>query len=417
MITADDIRLHRIAVRYPDTTVRDLPGTIRRQLSALDSLRGQAGKRIAITAGSRGIAEIPTIIKAVAEFARGAGMRPFVVAAMGSHGGGTEEGQLAVLRDYGISEAALGIPVLADTRSVVVGNDPSIGDIIMNRAAFEADGIIVVNRVKKHTDIHAPIESGLAKMLAIGLGGKEQAERLHYGGLRFLEEAIPRAAEVILATGKVIAGLAIVENAARGIARVEAIPPPAFIEREKALLRYSKRISPKLPVRDLDVLLIDRGGKDLSGSCIDTNIIGRMNLRGERELKTPRVKRVVVFDLSDKSEGNAAGIGLADFITRRFHRKIDFASTNVNSVSCYFPERGLIPIVAETDAEAVGLALATARNGDPRRPRIIRIRDTMHLDEMYVSDAILDEIGGRADITVLERGAALLDPSGELRPF
>lgn len=416
MVDPENLRLHKVKITHPRPRAGNTAEVVRREMESV-VLASVKGKRIALAVGSRGIADIDVITATVARVLESRGAIPFVIAAMGSHGGGTVEGQIAVLGEYGVSEAKLGIPVRADTDTVKIPAGADLGHIDMNRTAYEADGIIVINRIKKHTDIHGEFESGLLKMIVIGLGNLVQAERFHSAGLRSLQEAIPVAAEVALGTGKILLGVAIVENAFGEIARIEAVPPADFFRAERRLLRLSKRLSPSLPVSDLDVLLIDRGGKDISGSCIDTNVIGRMNLRGEGELRKPTIKRVVVFELSEKSHGNAAGIGLADFITKRFFDSIEFKSTNRNCISCYFPERGMIPIVMESDAEAIRSAIVTARNCDSDAPRIIRIRDTLHLEEMYVSDTVLDEIGNRESVTVISKGHPVVGPEGTLAPF
>lgn len=419
-------RVTKIGIPFRATRPVDLEKTLRSGFARIaPSIR--KGSRVAIAVGSRGISNLDSIVRLTVENLEKLGASPFVVAAMGSHGGGTIEGQLAVLAEYGITEAAVGAPVLATTEVAELTAGSRARPFLVNRLAFEADAIIPVNRIKKHTDIHGAHESGLLKMLAIGLGNNAQAEILHAAGLEQLRKGILEASFALLATGKIPFGVGIVENALGDTACLEVIPGARIAARERTLLRYAKQLSPSLPVENLDVLVIDRGGKDLSGSCIDTNVIGRMALRSEKDLATPRISRVVVADLSDKSHGNAAGIGLADFITRRFHEKIDFASTNRNCLSCWFPERGMIPIVAETDRQAIEFAISTAQGADPRAPRLIRIPDTLHLDELYVSDAVLEELEARPRVgegieckgfsRIGASSVELVDDSGNLSPF
>ena len=374
-------------------------------------------KKIAVAIGSRGISNILPILEILLEECKKYNLSPFVLAAMGSHGGGTETGQLDILHGFGITEKVLGVPVYACMDLVNVQGNRYKESIMINKLAWEADGIIPVNRIKKHTDIHADIESGLLKMIAIGLGNQEQSEKLHYGGLKYLTESIPQIGFDIIATGKIIFGLAIVENAFAETAMVEIIPANEIISREKELLCIAKQLSATLPVENIDVLIIDRGGKNISGSCIETNIIGRMNLLGEVELDTPNIKRIIVTDLTEQSCGNAAGIGLADFITRHFFDKIDFEITYNNSISCFYPERGKIPVVMENDRAALLAAMKTCRNFDWKNPRIIRIRDTLHLEEMYVTKNIYNEVANNKLIECKIENIDIFNRSESLIPF
>jgi hypothetical protein len=408
-------KLIKIGQTLPRPVLADLAASLKSQLAQLPTRT--RGARVALAVGSRGISDLVPVVRIVSTYLSEQGYLPFVVAAMGSHGGGTVAGQLAVLDGYGISEATLGIPVQASTETVAFAGTAYQGPVLVNDLAWEADGIVLINRVKTHTDIQAELESGLAKMIAIGLGNREQAESLHHEGLEALSHAIPLIAEDVLASGKVWFGVAVVENAYAETACVEVLPPESLLEQEKRLLRYSKELAAALPVAQLDVLVIDRGGKDFAGSCIDTHVIGRMALIGERDLDTPRIHRVVVCDLSDHSQGNAAGIGLADFITRRFFNKIDFPSTYTNCISCIFPERGKLPVVMETDGQAILTALETCRTASIQNPRIIRIPDTLHVESMYVSAAVYEELSHRAGIETLSDYVEIVDKSGNLIEF
>ena len=408
-------KLIKIRQKLPRPVVDDLALSLHAQLAKLPAW--PRGARIALAVGSRGISDLVPVVQIVSSYLSEQGYLPFVVAAMGSHGGGTVSGQLAVLEGYGISEATLGIPVRASTETVAFAGTVYQGPVLVNDLAWKADGIVLINRVKTHTDIQAELESGLAKMIAIGLGNREQAESLHHEGLEALSQAIPLIAADVLSSGKVWFGVAIVENAYAETACVEVLLPDSLLEEEKRLLRLSKELASALPVDDLDVLVIDRGGKDFAGSCIDTHVIGRMSLIGERDLDTPRIHRVVVCDLSDHSQGNAAGIGLADFITRRFFNKIDFPSTYTNCISCIFPERGKLPVVMETDGQAVMAALETCRTASIQNPRIIRIPDTLHLEYLYVSAAVYEELSGHVGIETLSDFVDIVDSAGQLSEF
>lgn len=408
--------LIKVRQKWPRPVLHDCEAKVEEELAGFRNLVGR-NRKIAVAVGSRGIADIDKIAGAVVRFLKSCGASPFIVAAMGSHGGGTVPGQLHMLEGYGITEASMGVPVRASVETVELPSDSFLGKVRINSLAYGADGIVVINRIKKHTDIHGEIESGLLKMIAIGLGNVRQAETLHANGLEYLKKSIPVAAREIIKTGKILFGLGIIENAYGDTASIGAVTAEEMETAEKAMLRQSKKWTARLPVREVDVLIIDKGGKDISGSCIETNVIGRMNLRGESELKSPRVKRIVVSDLSEKSQGNAAGIGLADFITRKFFNKIDFAPTYRNCISCYFPERALLPLVMENDREAVLNAMESARGLDPNAPRIVRIQDTLHLEELYVSPAVLEEIRGKKGVEITDEKPALFDTEGNLSEF
>lgn len=377
------------------------------------------GARIAITVGSRGINGIDLIAKAVVDAVKEKGGKPFIIAAMGSHGKGSIQGQLDVLRGYSVTEEKIGCPILASDKVETIEGSSYKGTIFINKIAWNSDGIIVLNRVKKHTDIHGDHESGLLKMISIGLGYITQATILHEKGMDYLAENIVKIAKDVLNTGKILLGVGIVENAYGETARIDVCSTEEIEQKDKELLAYSKSISFSLPVAQLDVLAIDEGGKDKSGSCIETNIIGRMELRGERELTIPAIDRIVVFRLSNGSHGNAAGIGLADFITKEFFDSIDFESTYINCIVPGVPERGKLPIVLKTDKEAFDACVATSKNIDKENPRIIRIHDTNNLEYMLVSDSVYQEIIENETVSVelLEENVEMFDSNGCIKGF
>ena len=379
--------------------------------------RVNRGARIAIAVGSRGISNLVPILKSIIRWLVDSGAEPFIIAAMGSHGGGTVEGQLAILHGYGVREEELGVPVRASIETANLFGPSDDKEVWLTKEAWEADGIILINRVKMHTDIQGAIQSGLCKLIAIGLGNRKQAEILHSEGLEALSRKIPEIASDVIAAGKILYGVAILENKQGNTAFVEVIPGEKIIEREKELLLKAIEHSSGLPVDHLDVLVIDEGGKNYAGSCIDTHVIGRMRLEGEQDLHTPVIHRIVVCDLSDHAQGNAAGIGLADFITRKFFDKIDFAPTYTNCISCIYPERGKLPIILESAESALQAALDTCRYPSRLAPRIIRIHDTLNLEKMYVSEALLGEIAAREEIEILGGPMPMTDGEGDLVSF
>ena len=401
----------RIRQRFGAECIADVPGTVRDALvgSGL-SRRLPFGARIALTAGSRGISHIDEILATCVSTLRGMGAEPFVVPAMGSHGGATAAGQTEVLAGYGITEMSVGAPVLASMDVVEVGRTPDGVPVYMDRLAWEADGVIVCGRVKAHTAFKAPIESGLCKMLAVGLGKQRGAEAMHASGLA---QTIPEAARVSLATGKVLLGVAVVENAADEPYRIEVVAPERFLDVDRELLQVSNALLPRIPFGQLDVLVVDWIGKNISGSGMDPNVIGMWRrLGGERR---PDYRRIVVRDITPESHGNAIGIGWADFTTKRLVESIDRAAMEMNCITANAPDVARIPISTATDREAIELAIKTAAVTGP--VRLARVHSTLRLEELYISEALLDEARSSQSVDVLEApGPMSFDAAGRLGP-
>ena len=368
-----------IRQRFAADRLVDVTATLRAELVRCPLGPGQ---QIAIAVGSRGIANLPAIVCGVAEWVRSQGSEPFIVPAMGSHAGATAAGQQQLLEKFGITSA----PIRATMDVVPLG-----GNAFMDRLAYAADGVIVINRVKPHTSFHGQYESGLLKMLAVGLGKQAGAAAIHRLGVPGLREEMPVVARQVLATGKIRLGIALVENAYDETLVLEAIPAAMIPAREPALLDLARVSMPRLPVADVDVLVVDEIGKEFSGTGMDTNVIGRLRIAGEGEPASPRIKRIVVRDVRGES---AYGIGLADVTTRRLVDRANWQITLTNVETSGFVERGKIPVVLETDAEAVAWAL-------PEGPRVLRIPNTLRLEWLLVSESIRQEIAGRNTIEVL----------------
>jgi hypothetical protein len=402
------MKLHRVRQHFPRPRIppAEIPSTVHQQLARAISGLPTAippGAKIAIAAGSRGIANIDRITKSVVEYLVSLGAKPFIFPAMGSHGGATAEGQVAVLETYGITAQAMGCPIRSSMEVVELPGPSSFHHpLYMDRHAWESDGVILINRIKPHTDFHGPFESGLVKMSVIGLGKEKQASFLHSFGVYGLRDMIPAAARHIFQTGKILLGLALVENAYDETAVIEAIPADEIFTREPGLLALARENMPRLPVDELDVLIVDQLGKNISGAGIDTNIIGRIRIPGEPEPSAPRIKSIVVSDLTPETHGNSCGMGLADVVTRRFADKIDFKTTNTNIITSGFLERGKLPVVADTDRHAFEIALRAAGCRDLATARVIRIQDTLLLSDLLVSPAVLNEIKGRENIELLD---------------
>jgi hypothetical protein len=409
-ITTDLPLVCPVRRKLPSGDVVDLPARIAQEWARI-GLAGQVrGKRIAIGIGSRGVAGIDVIARELVSQVRHGGGDPFIVPAMGSHGGATPEGQRDVLRSLGVTEARVGCPILATMDAVQLGATTHGLPVYFDRYAAEADGIIIVNRVKMHTDFHAPTESGLLKMLAIGLGKERGAALVHSFGLRGIRDLRLEVASVVLEKISLLAGIATVEDGYHRPIRLEAFRSYELIDGEQRLMELARQLAPRLPVDDIDVLVIDEIGKDVSGSGMDTNIIGRLRIEGAPEPESPRVKAIVVLDLTDASHGNALGIGLADFTTRRLLDKIDFKLTAKNVFTSGFLERGKVPLVYETDAEAIDAALTHVCRANPQNranARVVRIRNTLELEQVFVSPNLLDEIRADASFISVEKPQAL----------
>jgi len=399
--------------------IKDIPGTVRREIARLN-LAGKLppGSRIAITCGSRGVANIATVIRTVVEEVKALGWEPFLVPTMGSHGGATAEGQREVIESYGITEEAMGAPILSSMEVVQVGVTKHGIPVYIDKYASEAAATIAINRVKKHTDFTSHIESGLMKMLVIGLGKHEQALAIHSYGTYGLRVLLPEVARMVIEKAPVLFGLALVEDGLEQTTIIQAIPPQEIEQTEAELLKKAISYMARLPIDDIDLLLVERMGKEISGSGMDTNVIGRMAIRGEPEFEKPRVKWLAVFDLTEGAHGNAAGLGLADFTIKRLVDKIDMEAFYANVITSGFPERGKIPVTMANEKEVVDLALRLLGGTPPERARVVRIWDTLHLGHLQVSESLLEEVRQKEGVKVVTEPEEMsFLPDGRLKPI
>jgi len=390
---------------------------------ALEPLRARVtqGMSVAITAGSRGIHDKATVVRAAGEWLRSVGAEPFVVPAMGSHGGATAEGQVQLLADLGMTPETLGMPIHATMETIELDRLPDGPAVHLDAHAAKADAILAVNRVKAHTDFKGEIESGLAKIVAIGLGKQRGAEGVHRYGPANLGFWIPRVASRIVETGKVLGGLAIVENANDRAARVELVGAediggPA----EAELLVEAKRLMATLPFDDIDVAVVDVMGKNMSGSGMDTNVIGRMMIRGSAEFDRPRITNIAVLDVSDPSHGNAVGLGLADFVPFRVLEKLDLRSTYINAMTAGLggPQRAQVPIAMATDRSTVAAAILTCGRADLDGVSLVRMRSTLDLEDLLVSESLRDQVLADPSLEITGDAAPMtFDDDGHMQPW
>ncbi|MBI3975116.1 MAG: DUF2088 domain-containing protein [Armatimonadetes bacterium] len=390
--------LVEVTQSFPRPRLEDVAVAVR---DGLRRLRPQVrGRRIAVTAGSRGIRDIVPALRGAVAALSDAGAEPVIVAAMGSHGGGTAEGQRRVLAHLGITAEAIGAPILSAMEVTEVGRTPGGFAIYLDQNAAACDGLVVVNRIKPHTAFQSDFGSGLMKMMAVGLGKAPGAEQAHRLGAEHMARAIGEVAAGLLATGRVVAGVALLENAYDETAAVEVLAPDEIPEREPALYAQAQEWMPRLPVEEADVLVVDEMGKNYSGTGMDVNIIGRWRHPQIPDPPRPRFRRIAVLRLAAASEGNAQGVGLADVITARLAGAIDLDATYLNAVTSSLPERVALPVIAPTDRAAIQIALRTAGLERPAEARLVRIPNTLHLERLWVSESLAPALTGRPGITV-----------------
>lgn len=397
-------KMYRIRQKLDPSTVTDVAAAVRGEIAKLD-LRGRLkpGGRVAVTGGSRGVANIATILRATCDSLKALGAEPFIVPAMGSHGGATAEGQVAVLTRYGVTPESMEVPIQSSMETVEIGRMSWGLPVLVDRHAFEADHIVLVNRVKPHTNFRCHVESGLMKMLVIGLGKHQGALLAHRAAVDIgLDRMIPEAGRYSLSRLPILFGLGAVENARHQTARVQAMLPEVLEETEARLLREAWHLLGRIPFDFLHLLIVDEIGKDVSGTGMDPNVIGRMYFFPNEEPKSPRYVRILVRDLTPTTAGNAVGMGLADFGTRRLANKVNFHYTYTNALTGLSPMRSKLPIIFETDREAIQGALKTIGLTEPPDAKVARIRNTLALEYLQASEALLPEIKGRSDLEIVD---------------
>lgn len=410
--------IFRVRQSFERPRVDDIPGEVEQQLRKLQLRQAiQPGQTVAITAGSRGIANIHLIIKAIVDHCLGLNAKPFIVPAMGSHGGGTAEGQRKILEGYGITEAFCGCPIQSSMDTIVVCTATEGFPVHFDRFASQADHVIVCGRIKPHTGFVGDIESGLMKMMLIGLGKHAGAKIYHRAIKDFSFGQIVRSvAREVLAKCRIVAGVGIVENSYDETALIEAVAPRDFEEREKRLLIQAKQWLPRLPFKTADVLLIDEIGKNISGTGMDTNVVGRKYLdHVAAEHEWPKVRNIAIRDLTEETHGNATGIGLAEFCLRRVVEKLDVGFTRTNCLTGGHATAAMLPIDFPTDRELLDTVFPMIGLTDPPDAKLLWIRNTLDVAEVECSTAYLAEARERPDLTILSDPRPLpLDECGML---
>lgn len=405
-------KMIKVRQKFPADEVADIAATTRDTIEAL-KLGNLSGKRIAITAGSRKIANLEKILRATVCCLKEHGAVPFIVPAMGSHGQATAEGQQQLLADLGIIEERVDAPIISSMDVVKIGELEGGYPIYCDRVAAQADGIVVCGRIKPHTSIKGIVESGLCKMMVVGLGKHTGAACFHRQGYHRLAEILPKSAEVFLKNTNILFGLGIVENAFDRTMRVEAIAPERLIEREAELLEEAKRNMPRFLLDEIDVLIIQRIGKDISGAGMDPNITGRAVTPLPMKAPIP-IKCIVVLDITESSHGNATGIGGADITTKRVVEKIDFNAMYTNVMTSGALVAARLPVILNNDEEAVRVAIKCTPRERIEDVKVVRILDTLHMTEIEVSENYLPALCGNDRFEILGESALRFDERGSL---
>ena len=396
-------RMFRLRQVFDAPRVDDVPGAVRSEIQKMKPAgKIKVGQSVAITGGSRGVANIDVVIREIASEMKALGAHPYVVPAMGSHGGGTAEGQAGVLASYGITEDRVGAPIRSSMEVIEIGMTDFGMPVFFDKWASEADHVIVVNRVKPHTGFVGEIESGLMKMMLIGLGKHHGASIYHRAIIHHSFDKIVRVVgKMVLEKMPIAFGVALLENGYDETAQVTAVRAAEFEEVEKGLQKQAKAWCPKLPFNEVDLLIVDEMGKDISGSGMDTNVVGRKGSLGKSDVKDAlQVLRIFVRGLTDKTHGNAVGIGLADFTTDRLVNEIDLQSTYINAITGQAYQAGVIPMHYPTDREIMDIAMESIGLVPPEDARVVWIKNTLDLGEVEVSEAYLEATRSREDLEI-----------------
>lgn len=410
-------KMFRVKQELEGPALADIPAAVRETVRSLN-LQGKVkpGQTVAITSGSRGVANIARITRTLVDELKTLGLKPFIVPTMGSHGEATAEGQLKILEHYGITEATMGCPMKSSMEVAHIGEVKGL-PVFCDKNAWGADHIAVVGRIKAHTDFDGEIESGLFKMMAIGLGKQHGAEHYHRAGHQYsYAEIFPMTGQAVLDSGHVLFGLGIVENGHDQTAKVQAVLPKDFAPVEKALLVEAKAWMARIPFDAIDVLIVDELGKNISGAGMDPNVTGRASV--QKPAGKPRVRQLIVRDVTPEAEGNAIGVGFADLTTQRLVKKINYAAMYMNAITSGVPDAAKVPITMADDRQAIQTALGMIGLVTVDKAKVVRIKNTLHLTEFDCSEPMLAEVKAHKRLhPVSDPKPMTFDGSGNLPPF
>jgi len=402
-LSSGPIKIRKIKQVFCQDRIDNIPEYINKSFSNSDlSDRINPGDRIGITVGSRGIANICPIVKQVIVELKKIKAEPFILAAMGSHGGATSPGQKDILASYNVTEKEMGVPILSSMKTVEIGSIDNEIPVYFSKEALQLNGIIALNRVKFHTDFKSNlVESGISKILVVGLGKRDGAESIHSLGVYGLKNIIPKAAELIIEKTPVIQGIGILENGYDQTMDIVFCTPEDILDTDKKLLNKCKQVFPSLPCDKIDVAIVQEMGKNISGTGMDTNIIGRLGINGEEDSAKPDISKLVVLDITDPSHGNALGVGLSDVTTTNLVNKINLRDTYANTITSTFLNRAKIPIYVDTEKEAIEIAVKTCWQINQQKLRLLIMKNTLELEYLYVSETIWEEIKNDTNIAAM----------------
>ena len=414
-------KMLRVRQAFDTRTVDDIAAEVTSGMAALDmKSRIKPGQLVAVACSSRGIANYTAIVEALVASLKTLQLNPFIIPAMGSHGSATAEGQQRVLEHLGITEASVGAPVRSSLDVVQLGRTAEGIPVYLDRLASEADYIVLINRIKKHTEFAYKFESGLMKMMAIGLGKQEGAAMYHQAMLSFgYAHVIQSIADYVLQKANILCGVGIVENGYGQTAEIGICPRETIEKQEVELFKLAKSLSPSLPFKEADVIVIDEMGKEISGMGFDTKVVGRIGMPlVTPDPEFPQIKRIMVCDLTEASEGNAVGVGIADIITQKLREKIDQEALDMNAITGVCPESGRIPLTLQNDRDALGVAIRCVGLVPLEELKIMRIKNTLCLSEVDLSEGYAAELKNREDLEIIKKWCDVeFDANGHLFPF
>lgn len=386
-------KMYRVKQIFNEDKLEDIDETVKYEINKEEiKYKIIKGKKIAVAVGSRGIKNLSQIVKAVIDEIKNAGGEPFIVSAMGSHGGGSESGQRDILTGYGITEQSMGVEIVTKTEVVEIGETKDGIKIYFDRVAYESDIVIPINRIKLHTDFVADIQSGICKMLVIGLGNHKGCTSVHEADFDCFGEVLKEAALMIMKKVNVGFGVAILENAYDQTAVIKAIPSENLIQEEAKLVKIAKQNMPTLMIPEIDVLVVEEIGKNISGAGFDPNILGKSFILKEFVLDVPKIKRMVLLNISEESHGNAIGMGIFDIITRKVFENLDYESIYANGIAVKCIDDCKIPLIAKDEEEAIKIAIKVIRGVDKDKLKIVKIKNTLELEYIEVSESVLDYV-------------------------
>jgi hypothetical protein len=394
----------RVGLKHPSApALVDVSTSVTNELEKSHRASGLSdGAKIAVAVGSRGIASIDQVVKASVNWLKAQGFSPFIVPAMGSHGGGTKEGQIEVLAALGITEQTMGVPIEATMDIVKYGTTSQGVDCVFDKNAAAADGVLAINRVKSHTSFDRPVESGLSKLVAVGLGKGQGAMNMHALGTIGLSDVLPEIAKISLRESPIFFGLALVENSNKQLVIVEGAEPEKFHEVDERLLKKAKSLLAKLPFDQIDALVVEELGKNISGAGMDYAVTGRTDIRGVDNPLTPFVHKLGVLGMTKEAKGNGIGIGMADYAPRDLANSLDLYSIYFNAVTATFMEKARLPIILPTDLDVFKACVSTCWVADPKFARLAIIKSTLHLNEILVSPNLFIDIAENENTTLIK---------------